>query len=155
MIVVDRMLELAEVSKTDIVYDLGSGDGRIIIHAAKKHGARGVGIELDSDLVGRARREARREGVADLAEFRSGDALKTDLSVATVVTLYMLPSFNQKLRPILEQQLQPGARVVAHDYPIEGWTPVKWEEVPHMDTRVEVAPHKHILYLYEWRPETK
>jgi cyclopropane fatty-acyl-phospholipid synthase-like methyltransferase len=152
MAVVDRMLELAEVGKSDIVYDLGSGDGRIVIHAAKKYGARGVGVELDSDLVRRAQREARREGVAHLTEFRHADALKTDISAATVVTLYMLPSFNQKLRAILEQQLQPGARVVAHDYPIEGWTPVKSEETPHMDTRPEVPPHKHVLYLYQWRP---
>jgi cyclopropane fatty-acyl-phospholipid synthase-like methyltransferase len=152
MVVVDRMLELAEVGKSDVVYDLGSGDGRIVIQAAKKYGARGVGIELDSDLVMRARRQARREGVAHLAEFRHGDALKTDLSAATVVTLYMLPAFNQRLRPILEQQLQRGARVVAHDYPIEGWTPVKSEETPHIDTRPDVPPHKHVLYLYEWRP---
>jgi hypothetical protein len=153
--VVDRMLEFGAVKQGDVLYELGSGDGRIVIRAAKKYGVRGVGIELDSELVALARKEAKREGVAHLVEFRHGDALKTDLSAATVVTLYMLPSFNQRLRPILEQQLQPGARVVAHDYPIEGWTPAKWEEMPLMDTRPEVAPHKHILYLYQWRREKK
>jgi cyclopropane fatty-acyl-phospholipid synthase-like methyltransferase len=153
--VVDRMLEFGAVKQGDVVYDLGSGDGRIVIRAAKKYGARGVGIELDSDLLAFARKEAKREGVAHLAEFRHGDALQADVSAATVVTLYMLPSFNQRLRPMLEQQLQPGARVVAHDYPIEGWTPAKWEEMPLIDTRPGVAPHKHILYLYHWRPEKK
>jgi SAM-dependent methyltransferase len=153
--VVDRMLEFGAVKKGDVVYDVGSGDGRIVIQAAKKYGARGVGIEMNPRLVDLARQEAKKERVDHLVEFRQGDALKADLSSATVVTLYMLPSFNQRLKPILERQLKPGARVVAHDYPIEGWEPIKWEEMPLMDTRPEVAPHKHILYLYEWRPERK
>jgi SAM-dependent methyltransferase len=153
--VVDRMLEFGAVKKGDIVYDVGSGDGRIVIQAAKKYGARGVGIEMNPRLVELARQEAKRERVDHLVEFRQGDALKADISAATVVTLYMLPSFNEKLKPVLERQLKPGARVVAHDYPIEGWQPVKWEEMPLMDTRPEVAPHKHILYLYEWRPAKK
>jgi SAM-dependent methyltransferase len=153
--VVDRMLEFGAVKKGDIVYDVGSGDGRIVIRAAKKYGARGVGIEMDTRLVELARAEAKRERIDHLVEFRQGDALKADISAASVVTLYMLPSFNQRLKPILEQQLKAGARVVAHDYPIEAWQPVKWEEMPLMDTRPEVAPHKHVLYLYEWRPEKK
>lgn len=149
--VVERMLEFAEVKNGDVVYDLGSGDGRLVIHAAKKYGARGVGIEMDSRLVEIARKQAKREGVDHLVEIRLGDALKADISAATVVTLYMLPSFNLKLRPILERQLKPGARVVAHDYGIEGWTAAKWEEMPLMDTRPEVTPHNHILYLYVWK----
>jgi SAM-dependent methyltransferase len=153
--VVDRMLEFAGVKKEDIVFDIGSGDGRMVIQAAKKYGAKGVGIELDSRLVQLARAEAKREGVDHLVEFRQGDAFKADLSTATVVTLYMLPSFNKLFRPILEKQLKPGSRVVVHDYPIEGWNPVKWEEMPLRDTRPEVAPHNHILYLYRWKAEEK
>ena len=113
--VVDRMLEFADVKKADVVFDIGSGDGRMVIQAAKKYGAKGVGIELDSRLVEMARAEAKKDGVDQLVEFRQGDALKADISDATVVTLYMLPSFNKQLRPILEKQLQPGARVVVHD----------------------------------------
>jgi hypothetical protein len=128
--VVDRMLEFADVKKGDVVFDIGSGDGRVV-------------IEL-------ARAEAKRQGVDHLVEFKQGDALKADISAATVVTLYMLPSFNRLLRPILDKQLKSGARVVVHDYPIEGWNPVKWEEIPLMDTRPEVTPHNHILYLYRW-----
>jgi SAM-dependent methyltransferase len=153
--VVDRMLEFGAVNKGDIVYDIGSGDGRIVIQAAKKYGAKGVGLEMDQRLVELARRTATQEGVDRSVEFRQGDALEADVSAATVVTLYMLPSFNEKLRPVLERQLKPGTRVVAHDYPIEGWKPVKWEEMPLMDTRPEVTPHKHILYLYEWKPGGK
>ncbi len=153
--VVDRMLEFADVKKADVVFDIGSGDGRMVIQAAKKYGAKGVGIELDSRLVETARAEAKKDGVDQLVEFRQGDALKADISDATVVTLYMLPSFNKQLRPILEKQLKPGTRVVVHDYPIEGWNPVKWEEMPLMDTRPAVTPHNHILYLYIWKPEQK
>jgi len=106
-------------------------------------------------LVELARRNAKQEGVDHLVEFRQGDALIADVSGATVITLYMLPSFNERLKPVLERQLKPGTRVVVHDYPIEGWKPVKWEEMPLMDTRPEVTPHKHILYLYEWKPGGK
>jgi SAM-dependent methyltransferase len=153
--VVDRMLEFAGVKKGDIVFDIGSGDGRMVIQAAKKYGARGVGIELDSRLVQLARAGAKREGVDHLVEFKQGDAFKADLSTATVVTLYMLPSFNKLFRPILEKQLKPGARVVVHDYPIEGWDPAEWEEMPLRDTRPEVTPHNHILYLYLWDAKEK
>jgi protein-L-isoaspartate O-methyltransferase len=154
--VVDRMLELADVKQGDVVFDIGSGDGRMVIQAAKKYGAKGVGIELDARLVDLARAEAKRQGVDHLVEFRQEDALKADISAATVVTLYMLPGFNKVFRPILEKQLKSRARVVVHDYPIEGWNPVMWEEMPLMDTRAEqVAPHKHILYLYQWMSDAK
>lgn len=155
MEVVDRMLEFAQVDKNDIVYDIGSGDGRMVIQAARKYGARGVGLELSARLVETARTEAAKQGVEHLVEFRRGDALQADISEATVVTLYMLPSFNKRLRPVLEEQLRPGARIVAHDYPIEGWEPVKWEQMPLWDKRRQVAPHQHILYLYRWQPKQK
>jgi protein-L-isoaspartate O-methyltransferase len=153
--VVNRMLELGDMKKSDILYDLGSGDGRIVIQAAKKYGAKAVGIEYDAKLVDQARAEAKKEGVEHLVEFRHQDVFNADISAATVVTIYMLPSFNARLRPVLEKQLEPGTRVVAHDYPVEGWKPAKWEEMPLRDTRPSVAPHNHILYLYNWMPEKK
>jgi len=149
MEVVDRMLEMAEVNRGDVVYDLGSGDGRIVIRAAKKFGARGVGIEMDRQLVESARAKAKEEGVDHLVEFRVEDALKVDVSPATVVTLYMLPWFNAKMRPIFERQLTPGARVVAHDYDIEGWSPAKVEKLSTIEKKVGGARHRHIIYL--WR----
>jgi len=133
MEVVDRMLEIAEVKSGDVVYDLGSGDGRIIIRAAKKYGARGVGIEADPQLIELSRTKAREEGVSHLVEFRAEDALKVDLSAATVVTLYMFPWFNEKLKPVLENQLKPSARVVSHDFPIEGWRPTRVITLPEVE----------------------
>jgi len=147
--VVDRMLELAEVKKGDVVYDVGSGDGRIVIAAAKKYGVRGVGIEIDPDLVQRSREKARTEGVDYLAEFREQDALKVDLTEATVVTLYMMPEFNAKLRPILEKHLRPGWRVVAHDFGVEGWTPARIERLKGDFL------HSHTIYLYVWKTEDR
>ncbi len=147
--IVDRMLELAEVKTGDIVYDLGSGDGRIAIRAVKKYGARGVGIEMDRELVELSRAKAREEGVSHLVEFRLEDALKVDVTPATVITLYMLPWFNAKLRPILQQQLNSGARVVAHDYGIEGWTPTRVEKLSTIENKVGGARHQHVIYL--WR----
>lgn len=141
--VVERMLELAELKRGDVIYDLGSGDGRIVIRAAKKYGARGVGIEIDPDLVHVSRERAKKEGVEHLVEFREQDALTVDVSEATVVTLYMLPEFNAKLRPIFERQLRPGARVISHDFDIEGWRPVRVEKI-----KGDLL-HDHVLYL--WR----
>lgn len=149
MEVVDRMLELAEVKKGDVVYDLGSGDGRIVIRAAKKYGARGVGIELDSELIELSWKKAKEEGVSHLVEFRQEDALKVDVSPATAVTLYMLPWFNAMLRPTLQQQLKPGSRVVAHDFDIEGWPPTRVEKLPEIEIREGGYKHQHVLYL--WR----
>lgn len=137
------MLELAEVKKGDVVYDLGSGDGRIVIRAAKKYGARGVGVEIDPDLVQRSRAKAKDEGVGPLVEFREEDALTVDVSPATVVTLYMLPEFNAKLRPILWRQLKRGSRVVSHDFSIEGWPPIRVETV-----RGDLL-HDHTIYLWK------
>jgi uncharacterized protein (TIGR03000 family) len=142
--VVMKMLEVAKVSKNDIVYDLGCGDGRIVVLAAKKFGARGVGIDIDPDRVKEALENVKKNGVEKLVEIRLGDALKVhDISRATVVTLYMLPEFNQKVRPILERELKPGARVVSHDFEVPGWKP---------DSVVTVSEQNgfrdHIIYLY-------
>jgi SAM-dependent methyltransferase len=112
--VVDAMLEVAGVTATDIVYDLGSGDGRIVITAAKKYGARGVGIEIDPALVKTATEHAAAAGVSDRVRFVTQDLFTTDLKDATVVTLYLLQSINERLRPKLVRELKPGARVVSH-----------------------------------------
>lgn len=143
--VIDRMLELARVKPGDVIYDIGSGDGAIVIHAAKKYGVKGVGIEIDQDLVNRARNRAFREKVEHLVEFRAQDAFTVDISPATVVTLYMLPDFNAKLRPIMDRQLKPGTRVVSHDYPVEGWVP------DHVEPVRGDFVHIHSVLLYEIR----
>jgi SAM-dependent methyltransferase len=119
--VVLKLLELADVSNDDVVYDLGSGDGRIVIAAARDFGARGVGVEIDSQLVQKARAKAREAGVADRVEFRQGDLFDTDLSDATVVTLYLWPDMNNRLRPKLQRELDPGDRVVSHSFDIDDW----------------------------------
>ena len=112
--IVDAMLELAAVTRTDVVYDLGAGDGRIVIAAAKKYGARGVGIEIDPALVKTATENAAAAGVADRVRFITQNLFATDLKEATVVTLYLLQSINERLRPKLVRELKPGARVVSH-----------------------------------------
>jgi cyclopropane fatty-acyl-phospholipid synthase-like methyltransferase len=147
--VVDQMLEMAQVKPDDVVYDLGSGDGRIVIRAAKKYGARGVGVELDSWLVESARKKAKEEGVEKLVEFRVGDAAKVDLRPATVVTLYMLPWFNDAMKDKLRAELKPGARVVSHDYGIGGWPADKIEKSPVIEQRAPGFTHEHTIYL--WR----
>lgn len=121
--VVDRMLELAEITEDDVVYDLGSGDGRIVITAAEEYGARGVGIEIDSQRVESARENAAEAGVEDLVEFRQGDLFEEDISEATIVTIYLLPSVNLELRPKLFDELAPGTRVVSHDFDMDDWEP--------------------------------
>lgn len=114
--VVDRMLALAQVTADDVVYDLGSGDGRIPIAAAVKHGARGVGIDIAPARIEESRANALEAGVANRVEFRLEDVMTADVSGASVVTLYLLSSSNQKLRPRLMQQLKPGARIVSHAF---------------------------------------
>jgi len=121
--VVVRMLEVADVGEKDVVYDLGSGDGRIPILAAEQFGARGIGVEIDSQLVAQSRAKARDAGVQDRVEFRRGDLFKTDLSDATVVALYLWPEINRKLRPKLLRELDPGDRVVSHDFGMGDWEP--------------------------------
>ncbi len=119
--VVEKMLEMAKVDKKDVVYDLGCGDGRIVIMAAVKFGCRGVGIDLDPKLIEESLINAQAAGVEKLVQFRVEDVTKSDISAATVVTLYLLTESNELLRPSLEKQLKPGIYVVSHNYRIPGW----------------------------------
>jgi ubiquinone/menaquinone biosynthesis C-methylase UbiE len=151
--VVDKMLELAEVKKGDVLYDLGSGDGRIVIRAAQKYGIHAVGIEMDKLLLDQARKEAKAAGVAHLVEFRDEDALKADISPASVITLYMLPWFNEKIKPNLQKMLKPGARIVAHDFGIEGWEPDVTLKLPGYELKLGGYKHQHTLYLWRIRKD--
>ena len=119
------MLELAQVTPNDIVYDLGSGDGRIVIAAASKYGARGVGIEIESKLVKASRQKAIEAGVSNRVLFVEQDMFEADISEATVVTLYLWENVNARLKPKLMEQLKPDTRIVTNTYKIPGWTPVK------------------------------
>src|SRR5687768_10574280 len=143
MNVVDAMLEIANVGAEDFVIDLGSGDGRIVIAAAKKRGARGLGVELDAALVNDARREAQRQGVADKAEFLAQNLFITDIARATVLTTYLYPRINIQLRPVIFAQLKPGSRVVSHEFDFGSWKPdaqvtVKVPNKPYGPPRSEV-----------------
>jgi SAM-dependent methyltransferase len=138
--VVEMMLDLARVKPGDVVYDLGSGDGRILIAAAERR-AQAIGIEINPKLVAAATEEIARAGHADRAKVIQGDVMTTDFSAATVVTLYMDTASNAKLRPQLEKQLKPGARVVSHDYEIPGWKPLRVEKLNERQN--------HVIYLYE------
>ena len=121
--VVDQMLALAKVTKDDVIYDLGSGDGRIVITAAQKFGTRGIGVDINPERVFEANANAQKAGVTELVEFRQQDLFKTDISEATVVTLYLLPDINLKLRPKLFEQLKPGTRIVSHNFDMDEWKP--------------------------------
>lgn len=121
--VVEAMLRLADVGANDVVYDLGSGDGRIPITAARRFGARGVGIDLDPELVAQATRSAQEAGVADRVRFVEGDIFESDISPATVVTLYLLTSINERLRPKLLKELRSGTRIVSHQFRMGDWDP--------------------------------
>ena len=123
--VVEDMLRLAEVTKGDVLYDLGSGDGRIPITAAKTYGVRAVGIDIDPERIAEARENARKAGVARLVDFRLEDLFRSDFRDATVVTLYLLPELNVKLRPRLLAELKPGTRIVSHQFDMGDWRPDK------------------------------
>jgi SAM-dependent methyltransferase len=142
--VVDRMLKLARVTREDVVYDLGSGDGRIPIAAARKYGARGVGIDIDPVRIAEARANAVAAGVEQLVEFRLGDAREADVSAATVVTLFLLPSSNLTLRPLLRKQLKPGARIVSHAFGMGTDWPA--DEIDHF-----VSARGDEVTIYLWR----
>jgi ribosomal protein L11 methylase PrmA len=122
---VEDMLRLADVKRGDVLYDLGSGDGRIPVTAANKYGIRAVGIDIDPERIREAHANARRKGVAKLVTFRQQDLFTADFREATVVTLYLLPDLNLKLRPQLLQQLRPGTRVVSHQFDMGDWKPDK------------------------------
>ena len=143
--VVERMLELAKVTPADVVYDLGSGDGRVVITAAQRYGARGVGIELNPVWVRDARRFAEQLGVTDKVTFRIEDLFTTDLRDATVVTLYLYPAMNRKLAPRLLAELKPGARIVSHEYGIGDWPPEKTEEMV-------VNGARHVIHFWTVPP---
>jgi len=144
--VVEEMLAMAKVTGDDVLYDLGSGDGRIPITAAKKFGTRGVGIDLNPVRVKEADENAREAGVSDKVTFKEGDIFEEDFSEATVVTLYLLPGVNLKLRPTI-QGMKPGTRVVSHNYDMGDWAPEN-----HKKLTVNGTDH----YVYFWRvPEKK
>jgi ribosomal protein L11 methylase PrmA len=123
--VVEAMLQVANVTKDDIVYDLGCGDGRIPVTAAKKYGARGIGIDIDPQRIKEANENVQKSGVADKVKIMNADLFTTDISEATVVTLYLLPSLNQKLMPKLKSELKPGTRIVSHAFDMGDWKPEK------------------------------
>ncbi|MGH7368932.1 MAG: SAM-dependent methyltransferase [Candidatus Rokuibacteriota bacterium] len=141
LVVVNEMLRLASVTAGDVVYDLGSGDGRILIAAARDHGARGVGLEIDPALVEQSTERARRLGLADRLSFRQQDLFRADLRPATVVTLYLSPDLNRRLRPKLLSELRPGARIVSHAFDMGDWAPAR---------TVEVSSHEGTHTLYLW-----
>jgi ubiquinone/menaquinone biosynthesis C-methylase UbiE len=141
------MLKLAGVGPGDVVYDLGCGDGRIVIAAAQTFGARGVGIDINPTLIAQAQANAQQTGVAERVTFRVQDAMTVDVSDATVVTLYLLSASNVKLRPILTRALRPGARIVAHNYPIGDWEP------DLVDTFSDAAGLTRTLFL--WKADGK
>ncbi|SMD43900.1 SAM-dependent methyltransferases related to tRNA (uracil-5-)-methyltransferase [Aquiflexum balticum DSM 16537] len=139
--VVKAMLEIAEINPNDILYDLGSGDGRISIYAAQQYGIRSIGVEIDADLVNLANQNAKEAGVKDLVSFIEGDLFELDLSQATVLTLYLFPDINLKLRPrILE--MKAGTRIISHRFDMGDWEPDKVQKIKLPDGK------EHIIYLW-------
>jgi ribosomal protein L11 methylase PrmA len=137
------MLALAGVTKDDVVYDLGCGDGRIPVTAAKTFGARGVGVDIDPERIKESLANAKAAGVEHLVAFKLQDAMTVDVSPATVVTLYLLSSSNAKLRPILTKQLKPGARIVSHSFDMGDWVPLKTESFQ------DASGYTRTLYLWK------
>ena len=147
-LIVDRMLELGAIRGDDYLFDLGSGDGRIVITAAQRFGARGFGVDINPELVKLANDNAKRAGVADRVRFERRDLFETSLADATLVTLYLLPGIVTKLVPKILEEMKPGTRVVSHDYPLAPWTPDRWVQ---FDTDEKVAisgTTRTVLYLY-------
>ena len=140
--VVERMLVLAQVKKGDVVYDLGSGDGRIVITAAKKYGVKAIGFEIDPDRIRESRENIRKEGVGKLVEIREQDIRTVDLSPASVLTMYLLPEVNLMIRPNIWKQMKPGSRVVSHDFDMGDWKPLKTESIK------DNSGWDHTLYLW-------
>jgi len=148
---VDAMLKLGQVKKTDILYDLGCGDGRIVIAAAKKFGAHGVGIEINPERIAEAKENARKAGVENLVRFEENDLFLADFHEATVVTLFLLPNVNLKLRPKLLQDLKPGTRVVSNTFDMGDWKAEKEATVGSTD---EESYLSHRLYLWTIPPRS-
>ena len=145
--VVDKMLELAQVKSKDVVYDLGCGDGRIVVTAAKRYGARGVGLDINPERIRECQANAKLAGVENLVTCKLQDVRTADVSEATVVTLYLLSSSNLTLRPMLTKQLRPGARIVSHAFSMGDWEPLKTVEVKDSND------FSRTLYL--WQAEGK
>lgn len=140
---VEKMLQAANLKPGETLYDLGCGDGRILLKAAKRYKVKAVGIEISRALAEKAAQDVRKKGLEDQVKIIHGDFMKMDLSAANVVTLYLTPTANDTLRPNLEHDLKPNTRVVSYDYPIEGWTPLNtWETSGHLGD-------VHTIYLYE------
>ena len=140
--VVERMLELAQVKKGDVVYDLGSGDGRIVVTAAKKYGVKAVGFEIDPERIKESAENIKKAGVGDLVEIRQQDIRTVDLSPATVLTMYLLPEVNLMVRPNIWKEMKPGSRVVSHDFDMGDWKPLKTEHIK------DGSSWDHTLYLW-------
>jgi precorrin-6B methylase 2 len=140
--VVERMLELAQVKKGDVVYDLGSGDGRIVVTAAKKYGVKAIGFEIDPERIKESAENIKKAGVGDLVEIRQQDIRTVDLSPATVLTMYLLPEVNLMIRPNIWKQMKPGSRVVSHDFDMGDWKPLKTEHIK------DGSSWDHTLYLW-------
>ncbi|MGA2130993.1 MAG: methyltransferase domain-containing protein [Bryobacteraceae bacterium] len=141
--VVIKMLELGGLKEGEKMFDLGSGDGRIVIAAAQKFHADAVGVELDKDLCRQSLERIQKLGLEKSAQIVNGDILKQDYSSADLVTVYLLPNSNDKIQPLLERQLRKGARVVAHDFEFRNWTPVKVEDIDN-----DGEGRSHTLFLY-------
>ena len=144
---VQAMLKLAGVKKTDIVYDLGCGDGRIVIAAAKNFGAHAVGIDINPVRIAEAKENARKAGVENLVRFEENDLFEADIHEATVVTLFLLTSVNMKLRPKLLKDLKPGTRVVSNTFEMGDWKPVKEATVGNDDDMGSYLSHKLFLWI--------
>jgi precorrin-6B methylase 2 len=140
--VVERMLELAQVKKGDVVYDLGSGDGRIVVTAAKKYGVRAIGFEIDPERIKESADNIKKAGVGHLVEIRQQDIRTVDLSPASVLTMYLLPEVNLMIRPTIWKQMKPGSRVVSHDFDMGDWKPLKTENIK------DGSSWDHTLYLW-------
>jgi len=140
--VVERMLELAQVKKGDVVYDLGSGDGRIVVTAAKKYGVKAVGFEIDPERIKESHENIKKAGVGHLVEIRQQDIRTVDLSPASVLTMYLLPEVNLMIRPNIWKQMKPGSRVVSHDFDMGDWKPLKKENIK------DGSSWDHTLYLW-------
>jgi SAM-dependent methyltransferase len=145
--IVDRMLEIAAIKQNETVFDLGCGDGRILLQAAQKYQAKAVGIEIDEKLVQMTNDRIASLGLQNRVKVQHGNLLEADLSSADVVTIYLLTQSNEVLRPRLEKMLRPGTRVVSYDYAVPGWKPKK------IDRTAESPSGGHLIYLYEMPPE--
>jgi tRNA G37 N-methylase Trm5 len=144
--VVDKMLDMAQVKSGDVVYDLGSGDGRIVVTAAKKYGVKAIGFEIDPQRIKESRENIKKAGVENLVEIRQQDIRTVDLSPASVLTMYLLPEVNLMIRPNIWKQMKPGSRVVSHDFDMGDWKPLKTEAIK------DASGWDHTLYLWHVEP---